>query len=120
VVRRGKQVSCLLTDLGSQFGTWHNGSRLRPFDDVRLRANDTIELGTASRSRKGSRKDSSNTDSSGSSDAASQPASGGRHQHVRRAVVAVAGADMQPPVRATAAALRQLPTIEVSRTCRCL
>jgi FHA domain len=112
VVRRGKQLSCLLTDLGSQHGTWHNGSRLAPFTDVRLRVNDTVELGTAPGSRQGGQA------AGGSSDADGQAAAGGRHQH-RRAVIAVSGADMQPPLRATAAALRQLPRIEVSDTRPC-
>lgn len=106
-MRRGKQVSCLLTDLGSQHGTWHNGSRLAPFTDVRLRVNDTVELGTAPDSRQGSKAAVSG------SDAAGQAAAGGQHSQ-RRAVIAVAGADMQPPLRATAAALRQLPRDEVS------
>ena len=107
MVRRGKQLSCLLTDLGSQHGTWHNGSRLAPFTDVRLRVNDTVELGTAPDSRPGSKA------AAGGGDAAGQAAVGGQHSQ-RRAVIAVAGADMQPPLRATAAALRQLPRVEVS------
>lgn len=108
-MRRGKQVSCLLTDLGSQHGTWHNGSRLKPFDDVRLRANDTVELGTAPRSRQGSRT------AGGSGGASGQAAASGQRRQ-RPAVIAVAGADTQPPLRATAAALRQLPRVEVSDT----
>lgn len=140
IVRRAKQVSCLLTDLGSAAGTWHNGVRLRPFEEVRLRVNDLIELGAAAadggsdgivHSRAGSSasgtgadgigsssgSQSSNADSSGSSSAASGAAIG-EHQRVqqqmRRVALTVAGADVQPPVRATAAALRHLPKFEVA------
>lgn len=47
VVRHKQQVRCMLTDLGSPAGTWHNCTRLRPFEDVRLSVGDVIELGGA-------------------------------------------------------------------------
>lgn len=76
-MRHQQALRCLLTDLGSRGGTWHNGARLRPYSDAQLRVGDVVGFGDLG------------------------------------VEVVLAGADLQPPQKATAAALRHLPRLQV-------
>lgn len=86
---KGQGLRCLLTDLGSKAGTWHNGSRLRPFSDTVVRVGDTMGFGRAGK----------------------QGESG--------AELALAGADLQPAQKATGLALRHLPALQVCASFQC-